>query len=86
VSAATQIYYADFDTVFFRLSPALQTRIENKISEVGARLDSFPHHRLKTAQRFRLRVGDYRIIYTFDLTQNAIHLLALGHRREIYRR
>jgi hypothetical protein len=30
-------------------------------------------------------VGDYRIIYTFDLEQNAIHLLAIGHRREIYR-
>ena len=33
----------------------------------------------------RIRVGDYRIIYTFDRTQNTIHLLALGHRREIYR-
>jgi mRNA-degrading endonuclease RelE of RelBE toxin-antitoxin system len=31
------------------------------------------------------RVGDYRIIYTFDVEQNRIHLLAIGHRREIYR-
>jgi mRNA interferase RelE/StbE len=35
--------------------------------------------------RYRLRVGDYRIIYTFDKTRNEIHLLAVGHRREIYR-
>ncbi|MCW5548662.1 MAG: type II toxin-antitoxin system RelE/ParE family toxin [Opitutaceae bacterium] len=35
--------------------------------------------------RFRLRVGDWRIIYTFDVARNEIHLLALGHRREIYR-
>ena len=34
---------------------------------------------------WRVRVGDYRIIYTFDLKQNRIHLLAIGHRREIYR-
>ena len=35
--------------------------------------------------RYRLRIGDYRIIYTFDPAQNVIHLLAVGHRREIYR-
>jgi mRNA-degrading endonuclease RelE of RelBE toxin-antitoxin system len=35
--------------------------------------------------RYRLRVGDHRVIYTFDLPRNEIHLLAVGHRREIYR-
>jgi mRNA-degrading endonuclease RelE of RelBE toxin-antitoxin system len=34
---------------------------------------------------FRARVGEHRIIYTFDVEQNRIHLLAIGHRREIYR-
>jgi hypothetical protein len=28
-------------------------------------------------------VGDYRIIYAFDLEQNKIHLLAIEHRREL---
>ena len=32
-----------------------------------------------------VRVGDDRIIYTFDAEQNTMHLLAIGHRREIYR-
>jgi mRNA interferase RelE/StbE len=85
MSAATQVYYASFDAVFSKLSPALQTQIEDRIDLVGARLDSFPHHRLKASNRFRLRVGDYRVIYTFDVVQRSIHLLALGHRREIYR-
>ncbi|HIG29283.1 MAG TPA: hypothetical protein EYQ50_16430 [Verrucomicrobiales bacterium] len=35
--------------------------------------------------RCRLRVGDYRIIYTFDAAEGVINLLAVGHRREIYR-
>jgi len=83
--AATQVYYASFDTVFTKLSPTLQARIEEKIDLVGARLDSFPHQRLKASNRFRLRVGDYRVVYTFDVAQHTIHLLALGHRREIYR-
>ena len=52
---------------------------------MGLRLKTFPHHRLKGHARFRLRVGDYRIIYTFDPERNVIHLLAVGNRREIYR-
>jgi mRNA interferase RelE/StbE len=52
---------------------------------MGLRLKTFPHHRLKGHERYRLRVGDYRIIYTFDAEQNTIHLLGVGHRKEIYR-
>jgi len=85
VSAATQVHYPSFDAVFLKLSGALRARIEAKIDEIGCRLESFPHHRLKGSNRFRARVGDYRIIYTFDVEQNRIHLLAIGHRREIYR-
>jgi len=85
VSAATQVYYASFDAVFLKLPPVLRTRIEQKIDEIGFRLKSYPHYRLKGSNRYRARVGDYRIIYTFDLQQNKIHLLAIGHRREIYR-
>jgi mRNA interferase RelE/StbE len=85
VSAATQVYYASFDAVFLKLPPTLRARVEAKIDEIGLRLASFPHHRLKGSNRFRARVGDYRIIYTFDSPQNRIHLLAIGHRREIYR-
>jgi mRNA interferase RelE/StbE len=85
VSAATQVYYASFDAIFLKLPPALRARVEGAIDDIGSRLQSFPHHRLTRSNRFRARVGDYRIIYTFDLEQNKIHLLAIGHRREIYR-
>ena len=85
MSAATQVYYASFDAVFLRLPPAFRARVETRIDEIGSQLGSYPHHRLKGSNRFRARVGDYRIIYTFDVTQNKIHLLAIGHRREIYR-
>ena len=85
MSAATQVYYASFDAVFLKLPPILRVRIERKIDEIGSRLQAHPHHRLKGSNRYRARIGDYRIIYTFDLEQNKIHLLAIGHRREIYR-
>jgi mRNA interferase RelE/StbE len=85
VSAATQVYYASFDAAFFKLSAALRARIEAEIDHIGTRLSSYPHHRLKGSNRYRARVGDYRIIYTFEPTANLIHLLAVGNRREIYR-
>ncbi len=85
MSAALQVYYTSFDAAFFKLPASVQTRIEAKIDEMGLRLDRFPHHRLSSRSRYRLRVGDYRVIYTFDASQRVIHLLAVGHRREIYR-
>jgi mRNA interferase RelE/StbE len=85
VGAALQIYYTRFDVEFFKLPVATQDRIAAKIDDMGLRLGAFPHHRLKGSNRYRLRAGDYRIIYTFDAQQNVLHLLAVGHRREIYR-
>jgi mRNA interferase RelE/StbE len=85
VRAATQVYYSAFDYAFFRLPTATQTRIQTKIDDMGLRLAIFPHYRLTGSDRFRLRVGDYRIIYTIDVAKNEVHLLSVGHRREIYR-
>jgi mRNA interferase RelE/StbE len=36
--------------------------------------------------RYRLRVGDYRIIYEVIDRQLVILIVGVGHRREIYRR
>ena len=38
------------------------------------------------ADRYRLRVGDYRIIYEVVDRQLIILIVGVGHRREIYRR
>jgi mRNA interferase RelE/StbE len=85
VSAALQIYYTPFDAAFFKLPASIRGRIEAKIDEMGLRLSSFPHYNLTGSNRYRLRIGDYRVIYTFDVEHSVIHLLAVGHRREIYR-
>lgn len=85
MSAALQIAYAPFDEDFFKLPNDVQERIQEKIDDLGRRLASYPHQRLVGSNRYRLRVGNYRIIYTFDLERRIIHSLAVGHRREIYR-
>ena len=48
-------------------------------------LEQFPHVRLQGRREFRLRVGDYRVIYEFDPARNELFLITLGHRREVYR-
>ena len=35
---------------------------------------------------YRLRVGDYRVVYDFNQSKGMLHLLAVGHRREVYRK
>ena len=41
---------------------------------------------MEGADTFRLRVGDYRIIYQIDIAKNEMILLTLGHRRDVYKR
>jgi mRNA interferase RelE/StbE len=86
VNQATEIYSREFDAIFQHLPARLQDRIEAKIRDLGRQLDGFPHKRLHGRPEFRLRVGDYRVIYEFDLRQNELYLVTVGHRREVYRR
>ena len=49
-------------------------------------LDQFSHTRLTGMECCRLRVGDYRVVYDFDRLKGVLYLLAVGHRREVYRK
>jgi len=46
------------------------------------------HHfkKIKGEKSFRLRVGDYRIIFDFDQGKERIEILEIGHRKNIYKR
>ena len=83
--AATQRFSREFDVALAWLPSAVSSLILEKITAMGLRLDDFPHYRMTGRNEYRLRVGDYRIIYDFDGVENTIDLIALGHRREIYR-
>jgi len=83
--AATQIFSRQFDDDFFSLPPAVRERVQRRIDDMGSRLASFPHFRMTGADKCRLRVGDYRVIYRFDAARSEVFLVAIGHRREVYR-
>jgi mRNA-degrading endonuclease RelE of RelBE toxin-antitoxin system len=52
---------------------------------MGLRLTTFEHYRMTGLDKCRLRIGDYRVIYRFDPVRGEIYLVAVGHRREIFR-
>ncbi len=41
--------------------------------------------KIKSAGLWRIRYGDYRIVYSIDDDNKIIIILRIGHRREIYR-
>lgn len=68
----------------------LDKPVRRRIQATIDRLQADPHpqgsialHGLHGA--FRVRVGDYRVIYTVDDGQLLVVIVDLGHRREIYR-
>ena len=34
---------------------------------------------------YRIRIGDYRVLYTVDTSTKTVTIFGVGHRREIYR-
>jgi mRNA interferase RelE/StbE len=85
MGAATQVAARQFDDDFFRLPAHVRERVQLKIDAMGLRLAMFPHFRMTGSERCRLRIGDYRVIYRFDVARNEVYLISIGHRREIYR-
>lgn len=83
MAAALQIWSHTFSKAFDSLPSSIREAVQGKVDEMGTRLGTFPHKRLEHRPEFKLRVGDYRVIYEFDLSQGRIYLHYVGHRREI---
>jgi len=41
--------------------------------------------KLSGLERYRVRQGDYRIVYAIDDREKAVTVFKVGHRREVYR-
>jgi len=67
-----------------KLEPVVSRRIVDKIEKMAENPVSCDIKKLKGSDYYRLRVGDYRIIFIFD--SNFIKILKIGHRKNIYER
>jgi len=68
--------------------PARITRqVLNKIERLAENATIVSHHAMKGtwAGYFRIRVGDYRVIYRLDHERRMITIERIGHRGKVYR-
>ena len=69
-----------------RIPQPHQDRIIDAIRNLVAELHPHGTRKLSGRDAWRIRVGDYRIIYEIDDDQSSILVVTLGHRKEIYRK
>ena len=69
-----------------RLPSGTYVKVRDRILALAD--DPRPHSSRKLAGRegWRLRVGDFRVIYEIDDSGSKVTVLHVGHRRDIYRR
>ncbi len=65
-----------------RLEASVSRRIIDKVEKMSENPASCDIKKLKAIDYYRLRVGDYRIIFVFD--NSIIKILKVGHRQNIY--
>jgi mRNA interferase RelE/StbE len=68
------------------LTSTIQERILRKIRWLAENFDNLSPEGLSAnlSGLFKLRVGDYRIIYSFDIERQCITVHKVGHRRDVY--
>lgn len=68
-----------------RVSSQARQRIGVALLALGEQ--PFPQgvKKLKGSDGYRIRVGDYRILYTIDTTQKEVSVFAIGDRKDVYR-
>ena len=67
----------------------LEDKIALRISQKIYQLESDPYgqnsQKLGGGKGYRIRIGDYRVIYTVDKTAKTITVIRIRHRRDVYR-
>ena len=43
------------------------------------------HEKLSGQEKYRLRQGDYRVLYSIDDGESSVVIVKIGHRRDVYR-
>lgn len=80
----TIVWTHEATSQFLALSPEAQDRIEAKIDQLAMNPSALRNQikPLRGVKALRLRVGDYRVIFTEEGV--ILMILKIGHRRDIY--
>jgi mRNA interferase RelE/StbE len=67
-----------------KLNDPIYSRIKLAIQELASNPKPKGFKQLKGRSGFRIRIGDYRVIYEIDGIILQIDIIDLGHRKDIY--
>ncbi len=68
-----------------RIDDKIALRISQKIYQLGNNPYGHNSQKLGGGKGYRIRIGDYRVVYTIDKTAKIITIIKIRHRREVYR-
>ena len=70
-----------------RLSKPIAQRVLSKIRWLAEHFESLTPEPLRGQWNdiFKLRVGDYRVLYTFSIAEETVTIHFVRHRREVYK-
>ena len=70
---------------FKKLPKTLQDQIIPKILLLELHPRPIGIKKLQSFDYYRIRIGDYRIIYSIDDKSHIVKVLDIGHRKDVYR-
>jgi mRNA interferase RelE/StbE len=62
-----------------------RTRLAARIRGLAATPRPPGSEKLSGEEKYRIRQGDYRILYLIDDASSTVTIVKIGHRREVYR-
>jgi mRNA interferase RelE/StbE len=82
----TIIFTGEANKDLRRLEKQIISKIFEKTRELtSSKLDSLNIKKLKSkSSLYRLRVGDYRVVYCIKYEKIIVYVVAVGHRKDIY--
>jgi mRNA interferase RelE/StbE len=83
-------YKVEFASAVLRNLEKLPSKISHKLVEVAESLGETPYpigtkKMIGNEGLWRIRVGDYRIVYKVEGHRLVVLIVKIGHRREVYR-
>ncbi len=67
------------------LDPPMRGRIQRALLQLATNPRQSPNVKAMTDGNYRLRVGDWRVVYAIRDDMLVVLVLRVGHRREVYR-
>jgi len=70
---------------YLKLPGSIQSRIKQSILSLETNPRPIGSRKLRESSYYRIRTGDYRIVYSISDDAKTVKVLSIAHRKEVYR-